>query len=108
MSMLSLRRLPVRAPAFRRHARRAARRVAAATLTAAAVSLLLVVFAPPLAGSVALTVTAFVLGAGTCFVLGAHDADAAEERWLRHALGALRPDLDEDEEQDSDNDLLVY
>jgi hypothetical protein len=42
-----------------------------------------------------------VLLIGACRLLGANMHDAAEERWLRHALHGLTPaDVEDDEEPD--------
>jgi hypothetical protein len=89
-----------------RHVRRTARPAALTSLLAAALPLALVAAGvPPYAAGVALLAGVLAVWMAVCRLVAAHDADAAEERWLRRALGELRPAVVEDE--DGDPDLYV-
>jgi hypothetical protein len=79
-----------------RHLRRTARRGAAGTAAIAAALAALLDLAGPTAGAAGLTAAALALAVGVCRALAAHDADRAEEHWLRRVLADL--DQPEDEE----------
>jgi hypothetical protein len=89
-----------------RHLRRAARRVALIAAVAIGFAVVLLVTAPPVASALALAVSVFILALGLCRLVAAHEADAGEQRWLRHVLDSLRADDAADE--DEDHGLLVY
>jgi cell division protein FtsW (lipid II flippase) len=95
------------APARRhgRHVRRTIRPAVAAVAAALALDVLLVALAPPEAASAGVTVTVLVITLCLCRLIAAQDADAGEERWLRHVLGRLQPAVGD---EDEDEDLLVY
>jgi hypothetical protein len=98
----------VPAPASRigRHTRRTARRLGVAAAVMAVVLALLVGVAGSVAVAIGIVAGTNVLLVGACRLLGANMHDAAEERWLRHALHDLKPaDLDDD---DDEPDLFVY
>ena len=89
-----------------RHLRRTARQVSVVSVVAVALAAVLLVTAPPVPSAAGLAVSVFVLALGLCRLLAAHEADAGEQRWLRHVLGSLRADDAGDE--DDDHGLLVY
>jgi hypothetical protein len=100
----SLPRIRAYAPGGR-HVRGAIRRAAALGGAAAAAATALIVIAGGFAGAVALVAAVMLVALAVCRVIAAGSADAREERWLRAVLGGLRP---HDEDEDSDQDLLVY
>jgi hypothetical protein len=78
-----------------RHLRKTARRfIAGAAATAAALAALLAL-AGQTVGAAGLLGAALGLTLGVCRALAAHDADRAEERWLRRVLADL--DIPKDE-----------
>jgi hypothetical protein len=87
-----------------RHVRRTARQVITAAALSVAIVATLVVLLPGTIASVSIAVAVAGLTLGVCRVVAAHDADTDEERWLRQVLSDLR-DPEEDEE---DDDILVY
>jgi hypothetical protein len=100
---------PAPRPRAGRHVRRTAPRVGLVAALALGAALVVLQFAGPLAGAVALTVAILVLFGGVCRLVSADDADVDEDRWLRQALDGLGGGVWEDQDdEDEDPDLLVY
>ena len=97
---------PAPSPRVGRHLRRTARHVAPLAAVAVAVAAVLLVTAPPVTAAASLAVSVFVLALGLCRVMAAREADAGEQRWVRHVLGSLR--VDDAGDEDEDHGLLVY
>jgi uncharacterized membrane protein len=91
--------VPAPAPRAGRHLRRSARRMAAVAAVAAIVIGAVVAFAGPVPVAIALMLGAQVLFVAICRLLAASMHDAAEERWLRHALHGLEPAIEDDDEE---------
>jgi hypothetical protein len=93
--------VPAPASRFGRHTRRTARHLGVAAAVMAVVVALLVAFGDSVAAGIGSVAGTNVLLIGACRLLGANMHDAAEERWLRHALHGLTPaDVEDDEEPD--------
>jgi len=95
---------PAPTPRAGRHVRATTRRIVLAGASVVALALVLLALAG--AAAAALALSAGIVGSLLAVVrlLTAHDADLAEDRWLRQVLGTIRAPEDE---PDDDGGLLV-